>query len=228
MKIQRWSVTRGAKLGIFVKTPLTTMNTMFEIDWVIIIPHNGTFSDIGQKPPFSVIRLVGPSHYLDQSWNIVNSNLWNRFQWILKLNSYIFIKENAYENVFCEIAAILSSGRWVKQQYTSPGVMKCGSALWMLMSRFPNQQAISTCLNNSISTPIASQQLHKIVAFNLITHRVTIDCEEMIYQVILWGKKYVYIICKEMWPFPRGIHFCDTGKLALWGFKGCDGTDHSY
>ena len=48
-------VTRGAKLGLsglFVKTPLTSVNPMFEIDWVIIIPHNGTFSDIGQKPPY--------------------------------------------------------------------------------------------------------------------------------------------------------------------------------
>ena len=36
---------------------------MFEIDWVIIIPHNDTFPDIGQKPPFSVIlwRLEGQS-----------------------------------------------------------------------------------------------------------------------------------------------------------------------
>ena len=31
------------------------MNTMFEIDLVIIIPHNGTFSGNGWKPPFSVI-----------------------------------------------------------------------------------------------------------------------------------------------------------------------------
>ena len=36
---------------------------MFDIDWVIIIPHNDTFSDIGQKPPFSVIlwQLEGQS-----------------------------------------------------------------------------------------------------------------------------------------------------------------------
>ena len=28
---------------------------MFEIDQVIIIPHEGTFSDNGRKPPFLVI-----------------------------------------------------------------------------------------------------------------------------------------------------------------------------
>ena len=39
---------------------------MFEIDWVIIILHDGTFSDIGQKPPFSVIL-----------WSLEGQNLTN-------------------------------------------------------------------------------------------------------------------------------------------------------
>ena len=38
-----------------MKTPLTSVSTMFEIDRVIIISHNGTFSDNGRKPTFSVI-----------------------------------------------------------------------------------------------------------------------------------------------------------------------------
>ena len=38
-----------------METNLAVLNTMFEIDRVIIIPHNGTFSDDGRKPPFSVI-----------------------------------------------------------------------------------------------------------------------------------------------------------------------------
>ena len=33
-----------------MKTPLTSLNTLFEIDRVIIIPHNVTFSDNGCKP----------------------------------------------------------------------------------------------------------------------------------------------------------------------------------
>ena len=54
-------VTRGAILGLcglFVKTPLTSVNPMFEIDWVIIISHNGIFSDIGQKPPYHHFHLA--------------------------------------------------------------------------------------------------------------------------------------------------------------------------
>ena len=38
----------------------------------------------------------------------------NVFQWNFILNSNIFIQENAFEHVVSEMAAILSSGRWVK------------------------------------------------------------------------------------------------------------------
>ena len=46
------------------------------------------------------------SHYLKQWWNI-NSNLGNKLQWNLKQNLYIFIQENAFENVILEMTAIL-------------------------------------------------------------------------------------------------------------------------
>ena len=49
-----------------------------------------------------------PSPYLNQCWNIVN----------LKWNSYIFIQENAFENVVCVMAAILSIGEWVTSETT--------------------------------------------------------------------------------------------------------------
>ena len=48
------------------------------------------------------------------AWNIVNLNLMNKIQWIPKWNSYIFIQENAYENVVCEMAAILPRPQCVK------------------------------------------------------------------------------------------------------------------
>ena len=44
---------------------------------------------------------------MNQCWNTVNSDLRNKFQWNIKQNSYIFIQENAFENV-CETTAILS------------------------------------------------------------------------------------------------------------------------
>ena len=51
---------------------------------------------------------MAPSHYLNQCWNIVNFNLRCKFQWNVDQFLYIFIQENAFENVVCEIAAILS------------------------------------------------------------------------------------------------------------------------
>ena len=40
--------------------------------------------------------------------NIVNWTLRNKLQWNVTRNSYIFIKENPFENVVCEMASILS------------------------------------------------------------------------------------------------------------------------
>ena len=46
-------------------------------------------------------------------WNIVNWNLGNKFQWNDNQNSYIFIQENAFENVVCKMVAILSQPQYV-------------------------------------------------------------------------------------------------------------------
>ena len=46
---------------------------------------------------------------------MVNSNLRNKLQWSLR-NSYIFIQENTFENVVCEIAAVLSQPQSVKER----------------------------------------------------------------------------------------------------------------
>ena len=46
------------------------------------------------------------SHYLKQCWNIVSSTLENKFHSNFNQNSYIFIQENAFENVVCWMASI--------------------------------------------------------------------------------------------------------------------------
>ena len=51
-----------------------------------------------------------------QCWDIVNWNLRNKLQWNLKRNSYIFIQENAFENVVWKMAAILSRPQCVNEQ----------------------------------------------------------------------------------------------------------------
>ena len=49
---------------------------------------------------------MAPSHYLNQCWNIVNLTIRNKLQWNLNKDSYIFIQENAFENIVCEMVAI--------------------------------------------------------------------------------------------------------------------------
>ena len=58
-------------------------------------------SDNGLSPTWTA-----PSHYLNQCWNIVNWTLGNKIQLNFNWNSNIFIQENAYENVVCEMASI--------------------------------------------------------------------------------------------------------------------------
>ena len=52
--------------------------------------------------------LVGTKLYcLSQCWNIINSNLSNKLQSNLKPKSYIFINENEFKNVVCEMGVNL-------------------------------------------------------------------------------------------------------------------------
>ena len=53
-----------------------------------------------------LVAWSAPSHYLNQCWNIVNSTLRNKLQWNLNRKSNIFIEENTFENVVCEMVSI--------------------------------------------------------------------------------------------------------------------------
>ena len=53
-----------------------------------------------------LVAWLVPSHYLNQWWNIVNRTLRNKLQWNFNKNSYIFIEENAFENVVWKMVSI--------------------------------------------------------------------------------------------------------------------------
>ena len=59
-------------------------------------------------------RLLRSSDYLNQCWLIVNWTLRNRLQLDSNQNDKFFIHDNSFGNDICEMAAILSRGRWVK------------------------------------------------------------------------------------------------------------------
>ena len=67
-----------------------------------------------------LVAFSASSHYLNQSWFIVNWTLRNKFQWNLNQNTKLFIHKDAFENVVYEMAAILSRGRCVKASHCMP------------------------------------------------------------------------------------------------------------
>ena len=65
-----------------------------------------------------------PSHYLNQCWNIVNWTLGNKHQWNFNRNSNIFIEENTFENVVCEMLFISSRPQCVKTRRYPPPIRR--------------------------------------------------------------------------------------------------------
>ena len=62
-----------------------------------------------------LVAWLVPSHYMNQCLNVVNWTLRNKLQLNLNWNSFIFIQENAFENVVWKMAAILSWPQCVKE-----------------------------------------------------------------------------------------------------------------
>ena len=56
----------------------------------------------------------------------MTSLYWIRAQWDTNWNSNNFIQENVFENVICEMVAILFRGRWVKSQCSAKALAKWG------------------------------------------------------------------------------------------------------
>ena len=61
-------------------------------------------------PALAQVAYLAPSHYPNQCSLIINWTLRKKFQWNSKQNTTLFTQENAFENVVCEMAAILSRG----------------------------------------------------------------------------------------------------------------------
>ena len=68
--------------------------------------------DLGQHAIGSGKGLA-PNRWQAITWTNADllSTLGNKFQWKCSWNSNIFMQENAFENVVCEMAVILSMGR---------------------------------------------------------------------------------------------------------------------
>ena len=84
-----------------------------------LVPHK-CVSELGQHWFRSwLVTFSAPSRYLNQCWVIFNWTLRNKLHWNYNQNTKIFIHENAAENIVCEMVAILSRERWVKNMWYS-------------------------------------------------------------------------------------------------------------
>ena len=61
---------------------------------------------------------------------IVNWTLRNKLQWNFNRNSNVLIQENAFENVVCEMASIVSRSQCVKRWIILP-FQSCFSGIWI-------------------------------------------------------------------------------------------------
>ena len=61
---------------------------------------------------------MAPSHYLNQCWTFGNCTRKNKLQWNLERHPFVFIQENAFENVVCEMASILFRSQCVKAVFS--------------------------------------------------------------------------------------------------------------
>ena len=75
-----------------------------------------------------LVAWSAPSHYQNQCWFIVNWTLGNKLQWNQNQNTKVFIHENAFDCVVCEMAAILSRGNWVN------GYLVSDQMIWFRMA----------------------------------------------------------------------------------------------
>ena len=71
-----------------------------------------------------LVAWPAPSYYLNQCWNFVDWTLENKLQWNLNRNSNIFVPENAFETVVCEMVVILSLPQCVKGKLQSSGTIR--------------------------------------------------------------------------------------------------------
>ena len=127
-----------------------------------------------------------PHHYLNQCWNIVNSTLRNKFQWNNNQNSYIFMDENVFEEVVCEMAATLSLPQCVKGPVVSVSMSKMSS--WWLGNTHLLPEIISS-LNVHIWIQIL--KLMNIMTYWWISHTSNVHHK----YTCLWTTNYTVHWC---------------------------------
>ena len=115
--------------------------SMYQPQW--LLTHWGRVTHICISKPYHhwirqwPVAWRAPSHHLNQCWYIVNWTFRIFLQWNFNQNSDIFIQENAFVSIVCEMSANLSRPQCVKlfsicKRGTGPQGMAVDRTLLML------------------------------------------------------------------------------------------------
>ena len=107
------------------------------------------------------------SRYLNQYWIIVNWSFRNKFQWHFNRNSYIFLHENAFENVVWKMAAILSPPQCVNMHILTSMI---ADQILRQLTIFASLTSIDMRIGLSLQISFMSRIHHSIVFIIYFTY----------------------------------------------------------
>ena len=160
-----------------------------------------------------------PTHYLNQCSLIVHRTLRNKLQWNLNRNSKIFIEENAFESIVCEMVAILFRGRWVNHWLghwsTAPHPVLLHMVFFSMSvladpekdQAYPIKYKFRPLIDNSLITPfrkiLPPHSKWRLPCWwphrNLLTHKFTY-CKLCLFQfksiLLMWSIHYNILYMK--------------------------------
>ena len=110
----RLSLINRLQLFLFLTVCVITLSVLTHFP---LVPHI-CVSELSQQWCRKwLVTWSAPSHYLNHCWIIVDWALKNKIQWNSNQNTKLFIHENAFENVVCEMTAILSRAQCIKRMW---------------------------------------------------------------------------------------------------------------
>ena len=101
----------------------------FSIVWIILMLQTIGSNNNHEEIKLDINLTINLCWWI-QWWNIFNWTLRNKLQWNLNRNSYILVQENAFENVACQMATILSRPQCVNPIYTIAFVRTLKPRYW--------------------------------------------------------------------------------------------------
>ena len=151
-----------------------------------------------------VVTWLAPSHYLKQCWNIVNVTFGNKFQWNLNRNSYMFIHENAFENIIRKLAAILHRHQCVEQRQSLANLTLKGAVCFKYYVN-DNVLILKLLYDNGATV---DQVRGLILASTHCTYFLHMDCYDIYAGDIYWESYYGPV----RWQWEKlGGTFCRQG-----------------